>query len=89
LPQVAEPSASGGRSFSADISDDWRAVMTEFPPLNALLLVTGRLMAHGPTADDANLRFNFLGLHELRKRTITLFDEAEDLTADSPLPPVP
>ncbi len=39
-------------------------------------------MAHGPAADDANLRFNFLGLHELRNRTIRLLDEAEDQAVD-------
>ncbi|MGH3278055.1 MAG: DUF5677 domain-containing protein [Trebonia sp.] len=46
--------------------------------LNALIAVTGALIEHGPVPDDPDLGIIFLALHELRKRTITLLNQAED-----------
>jgi Family of unknown function (DUF5677) len=83
------PNLSSGEPLRLTGPSDTHLAQPAQASLNALLLVTGRLMAHGPAADDANLLLNFLGLHELRNRTITLFDEAADQAGDLPLPPAP
>jgi len=49
--------------------------------LNALIAVTGGLVTHGPVVDDPDLGLTFLTLHELRMRTITLLNQAEDRAA--------
>jgi hypothetical protein len=49
--------------------------------LNALIAITGGLITHGPVADDPDLGLTFLALHELRMRTITLLNQAEDRAA--------
>jgi hypothetical protein len=47
--------------------------------LNALIDVTGGLVLHGGEKLDASpVYLNFLGLHELRRRAVSLFYEAED-----------
>lgn len=47
--------------------------------LNALIDVTGGLVLHGgEKPDDSPVYLNFLGLHELRRRVVRLFQEAED-----------
>jgi len=46
--------------------------------LNALIDVTGGLVRHGERPDDSPVYLNFLGLHELRRRAVRLFHEAED-----------
>jgi len=48
--------------------------------LNTLIAVTGGLIEHGPAPGNPNSYLNFLALHELRKRTITLLNQAEDRT---------
>jgi hypothetical protein len=48
--------------------------------LNTLIAVTGGLIEHGPAQDNPNSHLNFLALHELRKRTIMLLNQAEDRT---------
>ncbi|HVB44691.1 MAG TPA: DUF5677 domain-containing protein [Streptosporangiaceae bacterium] len=47
--------------------------------LNALLDVTCGLVMHGGHPESLDIHVNFLALHELRKRTIRLFDQAEAL----------
>jgi hypothetical protein len=49
--------------------------------LNALIAITGGLITHGPLPGDPDLHLTFLALHELRMRTITLLDQAEDRAA--------
>lgn len=47
--------------------------------LNALIYVTGGLVLHGgEKPDDSPVYLNFPGLHELRRRAVRLFHEAED-----------
>jgi hypothetical protein len=46
--------------------------------LNALIATTGALIEHGPVPGNPDLGMTFLALHELRKRTITLLNQAED-----------
>ena len=49
--------------------------------LNALIAVTGALIKHGPAPDNPDLGITFLALRELRIRTITLLNQAEDRAA--------
>jgi hypothetical protein len=49
--------------------------------LNALIATTGALIEHGPAPDNPDLGITFLALHELRIRTITLLNQAEDRAA--------
>lgn len=48
--------------------------------LSTLMAITGGLIAHGPAPDNPDLSITFLALHELRMRTTTLLNRAEDRT---------
>lgn len=46
--------------------------------LSTLMAITGGLITHGPAPDNPDLSITFLALHELRMRTLTLLNKAED-----------
>lgn len=48
--------------------------------LSTLMAITGGLITHGLAPDNPDLSITFLALHELRMRTITLLNRAEDRT---------